>query len=149
MNPAEVRRCAWHDLAKAPDYDAMSDDELIVHARNWESLCLYAWHPYMHNPQLKNWLGGVYQTELGRPLDDGGLSVYLNALNHGISRQFIARQIVLAHGGKIGVRSAERDGTTFTVALPSEAGQRSGAATVAVASAQGAGGRLVPGRSAL
>jgi len=62
---------------------------------------------------------------------------------------FIARQIVLAHGGKIGVRSAERDGTTFTVALPSEAGQRSGAATVAVASAQGAGGRLVPGRSAL
>ena len=62
---------------------------------------------------------------------------------------FIARQIVLAHGGKIGVRSAEGDGTTFTVALPSEAGQRSGAARVAVASARGAGGCLLPGRSAL
>jgi pimeloyl-ACP methyl ester carboxylesterase len=58
-NPAEVRRRAWHDPAKAPDYDAMSDDELVVHARNWESLCLYAWHPYMFNPQLKHWLGRI------------------------------------------------------------------------------------------
>ena len=62
---------------------------------------------------------------------------------------FIARQIVLAHGGKIGVRSAEGDVTTFTVALRSEAGQRSGAARGAVASARGAGGCLLPGRSAL
>jgi pimeloyl-ACP methyl ester carboxylesterase len=58
-NPAEVRRRAWHDPARAPDYDAMSDDELIVHARNWEALCLYAWHPYMYNPQLKHWLGRI------------------------------------------------------------------------------------------
>ena len=56
VNPAEVKRCSWHDAAKAPDYDAMSDDELVTHARNWESLCLYAWHPYMYNPQLKHWL---------------------------------------------------------------------------------------------
>ncbi|PYM11237.1 MAG: hypothetical protein DMD81_27505 [Candidatus Rokuibacteriota bacterium] len=34
----------------------MSDDELIVHHRNWESLCLYAWQPYMYNPQLPRWL---------------------------------------------------------------------------------------------
>jgi pimeloyl-ACP methyl ester carboxylesterase len=59
VNPAEVRRCSWHDPANAPDYDAMSDDELIIHARNWESLCLYAWHPYMYNPQLKHWLGRI------------------------------------------------------------------------------------------
>ena len=59
VNPAEVRRCSWHDPANAPDYDAMSDDELITHARNWESLCLYAWHPYMYNPQLKHWLGRI------------------------------------------------------------------------------------------
>jgi pimeloyl-ACP methyl ester carboxylesterase len=58
-NPAEVRRRAWHDPARAPDYDAMSDDELVVHARNWEALCLYAWHPYMYNPQLKHWLGRI------------------------------------------------------------------------------------------
>ena len=59
VNPAEVRRCSWHDPANAPDYDAMSDEELVIHARNWESLCLYAWHPYMYNPQLKGWLGRV------------------------------------------------------------------------------------------
>jgi len=59
VNPAEVRRRSWHDPAKAPDYDAMSDEELVVHARNWEALCLYAWHPYMYNPQLKHWLGRI------------------------------------------------------------------------------------------
>ncbi len=59
VNPAEVRRCSWHDPKNAPDYDAMSDEELVIHARNWESLCLYAWHPYMYNPQLKQWLSRI------------------------------------------------------------------------------------------
>jgi pimeloyl-ACP methyl ester carboxylesterase len=59
VNPAEVRRRSWHDPGKAPDYDAMSDEELVIHARNWEALCLYAWHPYMYNPQLKHWLGRI------------------------------------------------------------------------------------------
>jgi pimeloyl-ACP methyl ester carboxylesterase len=58
-HPAEVRRRSWADPSKAPDYDAMTDEELIIHARNWESLCLYGWHPYMYNPQLKQWLGRV------------------------------------------------------------------------------------------
>ena len=58
-DPAEVRRAGWHDPAKAPDYDRMSDEELVIHARNWESLCLYAWHPMMYNPQLKRWLGRI------------------------------------------------------------------------------------------
>ena len=38
---------------RRPSYDAMSDDELVVHARNREALCLYAWHPCLYNPQLK------------------------------------------------------------------------------------------------
>jgi pimeloyl-ACP methyl ester carboxylesterase len=59
VNPAEVRRCSWHDPTKAPDYDAMSDEELVIHARNREALCLYAWHPFMYNPQLKHWLGRI------------------------------------------------------------------------------------------
>src|SRR5438874_10313740 len=59
VNPAEVRRASWHDPANAPDYDQMSDEELVIHARNWEALCLYAWHPYMYNPQLKQWLGRI------------------------------------------------------------------------------------------
>jgi pimeloyl-ACP methyl ester carboxylesterase len=34
----------------------MSDDEMVTLARNWDSLCLYAWRPHLYNPQLKNWL---------------------------------------------------------------------------------------------
>lgn len=59
VHPNEVRRCAWHDVKNGPDYDAMSDEELVIHARNWESLCLYAWHPLLYNPQLKHWLGRI------------------------------------------------------------------------------------------
>ena len=59
VNPAEVRRRSWHDPAKAPDYNAMSDRELVIHARNREALCLYGWHPCLYNPQLKHWLGRI------------------------------------------------------------------------------------------
>jgi pimeloyl-ACP methyl ester carboxylesterase len=56
-SPQDVQRRSWHDPAKsAPDFDAMSDDEIVVRARNWDALCLYGWHPYMYNPQLKRWL---------------------------------------------------------------------------------------------
>jgi pimeloyl-ACP methyl ester carboxylesterase len=56
-SPQEVQRRIWHDPATwAPDLDALSDDDLVVRARNWESLCLYGWSPYMYNPQLKRWL---------------------------------------------------------------------------------------------
>jgi pimeloyl-ACP methyl ester carboxylesterase len=58
-HPNEVRRRSWADPEKAPNYDAMTDEELVVHARNWEALCLYAWHPYMYNPQLRHWLGRI------------------------------------------------------------------------------------------
>jgi pimeloyl-ACP methyl ester carboxylesterase len=55
-NPDEVTRRSWHDPAKAPDFNAMSDEALIIRHRNWESLSRYAWHPYMHNPRLAYWL---------------------------------------------------------------------------------------------
>jgi pimeloyl-ACP methyl ester carboxylesterase len=59
-SPDEVQWRSWHDPAKwAPDYNAMSDQEIIVRARNWDALCLYGWHPYMYNPQLKRWLGRI------------------------------------------------------------------------------------------
>ncbi|HSF06273.1 MAG TPA: alpha/beta fold hydrolase [Methylomirabilota bacterium] len=55
--PAEVRRRSWHDADTwAPDFDAMSDDELVVYHRNREALCLYGWHPCLYNPQLRRWL---------------------------------------------------------------------------------------------
>ncbi len=59
-SPEEVRRCSWHDPDRfAPNFNAMSDEALVVYARNREALCLYAWHPYMYNPQLSRWLGRI------------------------------------------------------------------------------------------
>ncbi len=55
-HPDEGKRLIWHDPANAPDFNAMSDEALIMRHRNWESLSLYAWHPYMHNPRLAFWL---------------------------------------------------------------------------------------------
>ena len=66
-DPAELNRRAWHDPSRRPDRiyglgwhatisDAMSDAEMISLARNWESLCVYAWKPHMYNPQLAYWL---------------------------------------------------------------------------------------------
>ena len=58
--PSEVQRRSWHDVRKwGMDYDAMLDDALVAHARNRDALCLYAWHPYMYNPQLRRWLGRI------------------------------------------------------------------------------------------
>jgi pimeloyl-ACP methyl ester carboxylesterase len=55
--PSEVQRRSWHDPARwAPDYDAMTDAELVARVRNWDALSLYGWHPYMHNPRLAYWL---------------------------------------------------------------------------------------------
>ena len=59
-SPAEVRRAAWHEPDRfAPDFDAMEDAEIVRHARDWDALCLYAWHPYLYNPQLPRWLGRI------------------------------------------------------------------------------------------
>ncbi|MGH7047660.1 MAG: alpha/beta fold hydrolase [Stellaceae bacterium] len=65
--PDELERRAWHDPARRPpgNYglgwqaaigEAMTDDEMVALARNWDALCLYAWRPHMYNPQLKHWL---------------------------------------------------------------------------------------------
>jgi pimeloyl-ACP methyl ester carboxylesterase len=67
-SPEELNRRAWHDPAKRPSGcyglgwhtaiadPTMTDDEMVVLARNWDSLCLYAWRPHLYNPQLKYWL---------------------------------------------------------------------------------------------
>ena len=55
-SPQEVLRRSWHDPSTAPDPNTMTDDELVARARNWDAACLYGWHPYMYNPQLKRWL---------------------------------------------------------------------------------------------
>jgi len=59
-HPDTVRRLSWHDPERsAPDFDALSDEALTRHARDWEALCLYGWEPYMYNPRLKRWLGRI------------------------------------------------------------------------------------------
>lgn len=55
-HPREVKRRSWHDPARAPDYDSMSDAALIRQARNRDALCLYGWDPHMYNPRLHAWL---------------------------------------------------------------------------------------------
>ena len=56
-SPGEVQRRSWHDPARwAPDYDTMTDAELVMRARNWDALSVYGWHPYMYNPRLGWWL---------------------------------------------------------------------------------------------
>ena len=59
-HPDEVKAASWHNPDKfAPDYDRLPDEALVVRARNWESLCVYGWNPFMYNPQLKRWLGHI------------------------------------------------------------------------------------------
>jgi pimeloyl-ACP methyl ester carboxylesterase len=64
-HPREVVRRSWHDPDRwAPRHDDMSDDELVRIARNRDALCLYGWHPYMHNPRLKRWLRRIRRPTL-------------------------------------------------------------------------------------
>jgi pimeloyl-ACP methyl ester carboxylesterase len=37
----------------------MSDDALVVHARNRDALCRYSWQPFMYNPNLPRWLSRI------------------------------------------------------------------------------------------
>jgi pimeloyl-ACP methyl ester carboxylesterase len=65
--PEELDRRSWHNPARRPPScwglgwqavidEAMSDDDMVRLARNWDALCLFAWRPHMYNPQLKHWL---------------------------------------------------------------------------------------------
>lgn len=58
LPPTRVAQLTYHDRALADalvsrDLSQLSDDELTVIARNRESLAMYTWQPYMHNPKLR------------------------------------------------------------------------------------------------
>lgn len=57
LTPEDRFRLAYYDLANAPDYERMSDDDLAKIVRNGEAAALYLWEPYMHNPKLRRRLG--------------------------------------------------------------------------------------------
>ena len=52
--PEEAIRLMWHDPAKAPKMEGLSDEAKAGIAANRIALGLYTWEPYMHNPQLKH-----------------------------------------------------------------------------------------------
>ena len=57
ISRAEFMRLAWADPDKgAIDYTKLPDTELAGIARGRESLAVFGWKPYMHNPRLKRWL---------------------------------------------------------------------------------------------
>lgn len=48
-----VARLMFHDPAHmAPDFAALSEDELTAFVTNREALIHYVWEPYLHNPKL-------------------------------------------------------------------------------------------------
>jgi pimeloyl-ACP methyl ester carboxylesterase len=74
--PEQVARLTSHDPAKAAvDYASLSDEELQILVRNRETLALYTWEPYMHNPKLRYHLDRIrIPTMLIRGDSDGLVS---------------------------------------------------------------------------
>lgn len=48
----EINRLVFHDPASAPDPSTMSEEDQRHQAYNRQSLALYGWEPYLHNPKL-------------------------------------------------------------------------------------------------
>ena len=75
MPREKLDQLRFHDPARyAPELGTMPDDELLIVARNSETLALLTWEPYMHNPKLKHRLHRVnVPTLLLRGASDGAL----------------------------------------------------------------------------
>ena len=57
MTREAFMRRAWADPARgAIDTTKLAETELAAIARGRESLLVFGWKPYMHNPRLKHWL---------------------------------------------------------------------------------------------
>ena len=57
MSQAEVAEAFYHDpAANRRDVTQLPDHTLVAIARSRETMCLFGWKPYMHNPSLKRWL---------------------------------------------------------------------------------------------
>jgi pimeloyl-ACP methyl ester carboxylesterase len=76
LPPDQVNKLTFHDPTRAAvDYNSLTDDELRIIVRNRESLALYTWEPYMHNPKLRYHLGRIrVPTLIIRGASDGIVS---------------------------------------------------------------------------
>jgi len=55
MSRERLETLTYHDPAKWKfDPTGLSDEDLLTVARNWETLALVTWEPYMHDPKLKH-----------------------------------------------------------------------------------------------
>ena len=60
MPQDKLNRLLFHDPDKSrPDFAAMSERELHGHGAQRETLALFTWEPYMHNPKLRHRLHRV------------------------------------------------------------------------------------------
>jgi pimeloyl-ACP methyl ester carboxylesterase len=92
MPREKLDQLRFHDPARyAPVLGTMPDDELLIVARNSETLALLTWEPYMHNPKLKYRLHRVnVPTLLLRGASDGI-----------VSADYLARYGALIPGARI------------------------------------------------
>ncbi|MGH7098895.1 MAG: alpha/beta fold hydrolase [Stellaceae bacterium] len=60
MPQEQLHRLLHHDPdAMREDPARISDEDLRIRVRNWQSVALLVWEPYMHNPKLKHRLHRV------------------------------------------------------------------------------------------
>jgi signal transduction histidine kinase len=90
------------------------DDGLVsvVAQEHGEEVVLRVHNEGEHIPE--NALKRIFEPMVRQPTEDGSDK---NRTGMGLGL-YIAREIVTAHGGTIGVTSTEQDGTAFTVTLP-------------------------------
>jgi pimeloyl-ACP methyl ester carboxylesterase len=56
----KLNRLMFHDPERAEvDLSRLSDEDVAITVRNWETLALLSWEPYMHNPKLTHRLHRV------------------------------------------------------------------------------------------
>ncbi len=65
MSQAEVAAAFYHDPdANRRDITQLPDHTLIAISRARETMCLFGWKPYFHNPSLKRWLKRISASTL-------------------------------------------------------------------------------------
>ena len=70
LDPATVRRLAWHDQEAAPcplelpGDPGLSEETLVRVFQDREAASHYGWKPFFHNPRLSRWLHRVHAPTL-------------------------------------------------------------------------------------
>ncbi len=97
-SPAVLAEKLYHDPSKAPDLSAMSQEEQHKAAYNQQSLALYGWEPYLHNPKLK---GRLHRVDIPTLLIWGGSDGIVTPAYGAAYCDFIpgARMVVIDEAG--------------------------------------------------